>query len=57
MALVLGGKRLFGADAEGGRYHIHPDDKPETHIFADQKEDIRGFVIKALKVLDERELL
>ena len=57
LTLVFRGKRLFGADAEGGRYHIHLSDKPESHIFTDEKENIRGFVIKSLKVLDERELL
>lgn len=55
--LVFKDKRLFGADAEGNRYHIHPDDNPEAHIFTEEKENMRSFMLKSLKVLDGKGLL
>jgi len=29
-SLIVGGKRIFGADNTGG-WHIHPKDKPSSH--------------------------
>lgn len=55
--LIFKNRRLCGYDSEGGRKHIHPIDEPESHIFIDKKVVIKGFVVKALKLLDERELL
>ncbi len=55
--LLFKDKRLLGADAEGNLYHIHPASKPEDHIFTQDKEGIRSFTLKALKVLGEKGLL
>lgn len=55
--LVFKGKRLYGADAEGGRYHIHPFEEPESHIFTEERENLRSFVIKSLEFLIKRGIL
>lgn len=55
--LVFKERRLLGADPEVGKYHFHPAEKPETHIFTEEKENVRSFVIKSLKVLQEKGLL
>ena len=55
--LVFKNRRLFGHDCEGGSYHIHPFDNPKSHIFVDERADIRGFVVKALKLLEDSDLL
>jgi len=55
--LIFKNRRLCGYDSEGGRTHIHPIDAPESHIFTDKKGDIKEFTVKALKLLEEREML
>ncbi|MDY6892164.1 MAG: hypothetical protein SVO26_00385 [Chloroflexota bacterium] len=57
LTLVFRGKRLLGADSEGGRYHLHPANNPEAHIFTNENEGIRRFVISSLNVLDDKKLL
>lgn len=56
-SLVFKNKRLFGADAEGHKYHIHPAANPKTHIFTENKENMGSFMLKVLKILDEKDLL
>ena len=55
--VIFKNRRLCGHDSEGGRTHIHPFDDPESHSFTDKKPDLRNFVTKALKYLEEREIL
>jgi hypothetical protein len=55
--LIFKNRRLCGYDSEGGRTHIHPIDEPETHIFTDERETLKEFTTKALKLLEEREML
>jgi hypothetical protein len=55
--LIFKNRRLCGHDTEGGRTHIHPSEAPESHIFTDKKGNIKGFTIKALKLLEERGML
>ena len=55
--LIFKDRRLCGHDSEGGRTHIHPIDEPESHIFTDEKVDIKDFTVKTLKLLNEREIL
>jgi hypothetical protein len=31
LALIEGGRRIFGIDREGGEWHIHPYDSPDKH--------------------------
>ena len=55
--LIFKNRRLCGYDSEGGRTHIHPIDAPESHIFTDKKVAVKEFTVKALKLLEEREML
>ncbi len=57
MALVFNNRRLYGYDSSGGRYHYHPFDAPDAHIFTDERKSIRDFVQESLKLLDESEVL
>jgi hypothetical protein len=31
LALIEGGRRIFGIDREGGEWHLHPYDAPDKH--------------------------
>lgn len=31
LALIEGGRRVFGIDREGGEWHLHPYDAPDEH--------------------------
>lgn len=33
LTLVFKSRRLHGYDSEGGRYHCHPFDNPEGHVY------------------------
>lgn len=33
--LVSGNQRLFGRDCDGGLWHCHPVEKPESHYFSE----------------------
>ena len=57
MALVFKNRRLYGYDSEGGRYHCHPINAPDEHIFVDEKKSIEEFVQESMKFLEEREIL
>ena len=57
LVLVLRNKRLYGADGEGRRYHIHPAENPESHLFTEDQVSIKQFVLNSLKIVDERGLL
>lgn len=57
LALVLKGERLYGHDAEGGKYHLHPFGEPDKHVFTAGIKPIREFVLESLKFLEEKNLL
>lgn len=57
LTLVLRKKRLYGYDSEGGRYHYHPFDNPDEHIFVDNRKSIQGFVQESMKFLEEKDIL
>ena len=57
LALVFKERRLYGYDSEGGKYHCHPVDAPDEHIFVDERKSIRDFVQESMKFLEEREIL
>jgi hypothetical protein len=42
---------------KGGRTHIHPIENPESHVFTTERLELRDFIIIALHILEERELL
>lgn len=57
LALVFKKRRLYGYDSEGGRYHCHPLNDPEEHIFIEHKKSIQEFVQESMKFLEEKDLL
>ena len=57
LALVFKNRRLYGYDSEGGKYHCHPFDSPEEHVFVDDRKSIEDFVQESMEFLEEREIL
>ena len=57
LALVFKERRLYGYDSEGGKYHCHPLDAPDEHIFVDERKSVRDFVQESMRFLEEREIL
>jgi len=57
LALVLKQRRLYGYDSEGGKYHCHPFDNPEGHIFVEDKKSIHEFVQESMRFLEEKDIL
>ena len=57
LALVFKKRRLYGYDSEGSRYHCHPLDSPNEHIFIDERKSIQDFVEESMKYLEEKEIL
>ena len=57
LALVFKNRRLYGYDSEGSKYHCHPIDSPDEHIFIDEKKSVHDFVKESMKFLEEKEIL
>lgn len=57
LALVFKKRRLYGYDSEGGKYHCHPFEHPEGHIFVDDRKSIQEFVQESMRFLESKELL
>jgi len=57
LALIFKNRRLYGFDSEGGKYHCHPLDAPDEHIFVDERKSIEDFVQEAMRFLEEKEIL
>lgn len=57
LALVFKRKRIYGYDSEGGKYHCHPFDDPDKHIFVNNKKSIREFVSESMEFLERNDLL
>lgn len=57
LALIFKKRRLYGYDSEGGKYHCHPFNDPEEHIFVDDRKSIREFVQESLRFLEEKDIL
>lgn len=57
LALVFKQRRLYGCDSEGGKYHCHPAENPESHKIVSDRKSIRAFVAESLKLLEKQELL
>jgi len=57
LALVFKQRRLYGYDSEGGKYHCHPFDNPEGHIFVEDKKSIQEFVQESMRFLEEKDIL
>lgn len=56
-ALVFKNRRLYGYDSEGVKYHCHPLDSPDEHIFVDERKSIKDFVQESMKFLEEKKIL
>jgi len=56
LALVFKNRRLCGYDSEGFKYHCHPLDSPDEHIFVDERKSIKDFVQESMKFLVEKEI-
>lgn len=57
LALIFKNQRLYGFDSEGGKYHFHPTDAPDSHIFINEKKSIGDFVQESMRFLEKREIL
>ena len=57
LTLVFKKRRLYGYDFEGNKYHYHPFDNPDDHIFIDERKSIEEFIQDSMKFLEENELL
>jgi hypothetical protein len=57
LAVVLNKRRLCGYDSEGGKYHCHPFDNPDGHVFIEERKSIQDFVQESMRFLEENNLL
>ncbi len=57
LVLIFKSRRLYGFDSEGGKYHCHPLDAPDEHIFVDEIKSIEDFVQESMRFLEEKEIL
>ena len=57
LALVFKRRRLYGYDSQGGKYHCHPLDAPDEHVFVDDRKSIGDFVCESMEFLESRDIL
>lgn len=57
LALVFKRKRIYGYDSEGERYHCHPFNNPDDHLFTNEKKSIQEFVKESMRFLEEKGIL
>lgn len=57
LSLVFKKRRLYGYDSEGGRYHCHPFDDPDGHVFIDDKKSIQELIQESMRFLEEKDIL
>ena len=51
-------KRLYGYDSEGGgKYHCHPFNNPDDHLFTNEKKSIQEFVKESMRFLEDEDIL
>ena len=55
--LVFKRKRLYGYDSEGGKYHCHPFNNPDDHLFTNEKKSIQEFVKESMRFLEDEDIL
>jgi hypothetical protein len=51
LALIISGNRIYGVDREGGFYHEHPVENPESHKIS-KPVGVEEFLIKCLELLE-----
>jgi len=52
LTLVFKRRRLYGYDFQGGKYHCHPLDAPDEHVFVDDRESVGDFVCESLESIE-----
>jgi len=57
MALIVGNERIYGIDSEGGIYHEHPAWDPDAHLPLDKEVHLEEFILRSLRLIEERGLL
>jgi len=57
LALVVGDERIYGFDGEGGKYHEHPSDSPQSHLFTSEKKGLQEFIRDSLEILKKKGLI
>ena len=57
LALILGESRIYGFDSEGGVFHSHPIEAPETHIINDKGPTVEEFILECINFAKDRDLL
>lgn len=55
-AVVLDGRRIYGMDKDGGRWHLHPWDDPDKHKLT-KEILLRDFLFNVYDGLSEKGLL
>lgn len=59
-ALVLGENRVYGRDCDGGIWHRHPYENPETHDLSPEGSreiSLKEFLIEVQQILEREGLL
>jgi hypothetical protein len=56
MALVLSGQRIYGIDNEGGFYHEHPVDNPDSHL-PSVRIELQEFFEQCLGILKTKKII
>lgn len=57
LSLIFKKRRLYGYDSEGSKYHYHPFDNPDEHIFVEDRKSIQAFVQESMKFLEGKDIL
>jgi hypothetical protein len=57
LALVFKRKRIYGYDSEGERYHCHPFNNPDDHLFTNEKKSIQESAKESMRYLEEKGIL
>lgn len=57
LALILGESRIYGFDSEGGVFHLHPIEAPETHVSTGERPTVEEFILECIEFAKDRDLL
>ncbi len=60
MALIEGNRRVFGVDREAGRWHVHPFESPDQHMWLAEEtpqKPLLSFLAKVEAIILEHDLL
>ncbi len=54
--LIGWNRRLFGRDCIGGRWHLHPFENPDEHVFCDEVP-VKNFFEEVFEILIKNKLI